>query len=68
MISPQEVIASDALDEIGQALKARGLSLEELIESGREIRGELAQEGWHRVAESGVGYNTGGAVPDNFEE
>ena len=51
MISPQEFIASEALDEIGQALKARGLSLEDLIESGREIRGELAQEKYGLTSE-----------------
>ena len=32
------------LDQIGQALKERGIDLEELIESGREIRGELIKE------------------------
>jgi antitoxin PrlF len=44
LISPQEVIASQALDQIGQILKEKGLTLEELIESGREIRGELIEE------------------------
>ena len=32
------------LDQIGQALKERGIDLEELIESSREIRGELIKE------------------------
>jgi AbrB family looped-hinge helix DNA binding protein len=36
-----DVIA--ALDEIGAALKERGLTLEQLIESGREIRQRLYQ-------------------------
>ena len=44
LISPQEVIASEALDQIGQILKEKGLTLEELIESGREVRGELIEE------------------------
>jgi len=44
IIRPQEVVAMDALDRIGQALKKRGISLEGLMESGREIRGQLLEE------------------------
>lgn len=44
MINPQEVVAMNALDRIGQILQKRGISLEELIESGRDIRGEILQE------------------------
>ena len=44
LISPQEVLAMDALDRVGKVLKERGISLEELIESGREIRGEMVTE------------------------
>jgi antitoxin PrlF len=44
LISPQEVLALDALDRVGKILKERGISLEELIESGREIRGETVEE------------------------
>ena len=44
LISPQETIAMDALDRIGKVLKAKGLTLEELRESGREIRGELLEK------------------------
>jgi AbrB family looped-hinge helix DNA binding protein len=44
MISPQEIVAQEALGEIGQILKEKGLTLEELIESGREIRGNLLRE------------------------
>lgn len=44
LISPQEVIAMEALDRIGEALKERGITLEEMIESGREIRGQLIEE------------------------
>lgn len=44
LITPQEVIAMKALDRIGRALRERGLSLEELIESGREARGQIIQE------------------------
>lgn len=44
LITPQEVIATKALDEIGAILKEQGLSLEELIESGREERVLLIRE------------------------
>lgn len=38
LISPQEIIAVAALDKIGEVLKEKGVSLEELIESGRQER------------------------------
>lgn len=44
LISPQEIVATKALDRIGQVLKEKGLSLEELIESGRDIRGKMVEE------------------------
>jgi len=44
MIKPAEVIVSEALDEIGIVLKAKGISLEELIERGRDIRSEIVEE------------------------
>lgn len=44
LISPQEVLAMDALDRVGSVLKERGISLEELIESGRQIRGQMFEE------------------------
>lgn len=44
LISPKEAQVMQLLDEIGQALKEKGVSLEELIESGREIREEIYQE------------------------
>lgn len=44
LITPQEVLATRALDRIGQALRDQGLSLEDLIESGREERGQIIQE------------------------
>ncbi|HET7037230.1 MAG TPA: AbrB/MazE/SpoVT family DNA-binding domain-containing protein [Thermomicrobiaceae bacterium] len=44
LITPQEVIATRALDQIGAALRERGLSLEELIESGRDTRDDLLRE------------------------
>jgi AbrB family looped-hinge helix DNA binding protein len=44
LIRPQEVIAMEALDRIGQALRDQGLTLEELIESGRDEREALLRE------------------------
>ena len=44
LISPQSVVAMRSLDQIGQVLKKQGITLEELIESGRNIRGELIKE------------------------
>jgi len=44
LITRQEVLAVEALDRIGQALRDKGISLEELIESGRDVRSELLQE------------------------
>jgi AbrB family looped-hinge helix DNA binding protein len=43
IIKPAEVIVMDALDKIGKALKDSGVSLEEFIERGREIRGEIVE-------------------------
>ncbi|MBX3069366.1 MAG: AbrB/MazE/SpoVT family DNA-binding domain-containing protein [Thermomicrobiales bacterium] len=44
VITPQKVIALKALDEIGRILREQGVTLEELMESGREIRGQLLTE------------------------
>lgn len=44
LITPQQVIANQALDKLGEVLKGKGLSLEDLIESGREIRGQMVKE------------------------
>jgi AbrB family looped-hinge helix DNA binding protein len=44
LISPQEMVAMDALDKMGALLREKGISLEELIESGRDIRGELIEK------------------------
>ena len=43
-ITPQQVVATKAFDSIGQILKEQGLSLDELIASGRQIRTDLLQE------------------------
>lgn len=44
IIKPAEVIVAEALDEIGKVLNEKGFSLEELIERGRNIRGDLLQK------------------------
>lgn len=44
IVVPQALLAMEALDEIGKALKEKGVTLEELMESGREIRGDLLKE------------------------
>ncbi len=44
LITPQEVMTSKALDQIGAILREQGLSLEELIETGRDHRGDLLHE------------------------
>ena len=46
LITPQDqdVIVQRALGQIGAALRERGLTLEELIEAGREERNRLIEE------------------------
>jgi AbrB family looped-hinge helix DNA binding protein len=44
LVTPQKVVALQALDEIGAILREQGLTLEDLIESGAEIREELVRE------------------------
>jgi len=51
LISPREVLAMGALDRIGKVLKERGITLEELIESGREVRGRIIEEEYGLSAE-----------------
>jgi antitoxin PrlF len=43
-ITPQQVLATKALDSIGNILKEQGVSLNELLASGRDIRSDLLQE------------------------
>ena len=45
-ITPQQVVASKALDSIGEILKEQGVSLDELIAQGRDIRTDLLQEAY----------------------
>lgn len=44
VITPQEVIAARALDRIGELLREKGITVQELIDSGREERTELLEE------------------------
>jgi AbrB family looped-hinge helix DNA binding protein len=44
VIQRAEVVAAQSLDEIGKALQAKGIRLDELIERGRELRGEIIEE------------------------
>lgn len=44
LIAREETLAVAALDQIGAALAEQGVTLEELIESGREERAALLQE------------------------
>lgn len=51
LISPREVLAMGTLDRIGEVLKEREITVEELIESGREIRGQIIKEEYGLSAE-----------------
>lgn len=44
LIKPQAIIAATDIENMRRILAAEGFSLDELIESGREIRGEATRE------------------------
>lgn len=44
LISPRETLVMNLLDELNEGLKAKGITLDELIASGREIRQEIYDE------------------------
>jgi AbrB family looped-hinge helix DNA binding protein len=44
LVTPQAVLATRALDRIGEALRQSGVSLEQLIDSGRQIRGRMIEK------------------------
>ncbi|MAS35629.1 MAG: hypothetical protein CL610_16585 [Anaerolineaceae bacterium] len=48
LVSPREAQAINLMDEIEEALSKRGIALDELIESGREIRQEIYDEKYAR--------------------
>ena len=44
LLTPRGVAAINALTDIGDALRAQGLTLEDMIERGKAIREELYRE------------------------
>jgi len=44
VVLPREAMVMDALDQIGEALKAQGITLDDLMESGRDIRCDILKE------------------------
>lgn len=44
LISPREALIDKLLDDIGEDLRSKDITLDDLIESGREIRGRLLKE------------------------
>ena len=44
LISSREAVVTRALDRIGEMLLEKGITLEEMMESGREIRRDLVKE------------------------
>jgi bifunctional DNA-binding transcriptional regulator/antitoxin component of YhaV-PrlF toxin-antitoxin module len=44
LIASREAVATRMLDQIGAALRDNGLLLDDLIESGRDVRGEIIDE------------------------
>jgi hypothetical protein len=44
LIKPARVIVKDALEEIGEALKAEGITLEQMMERSHKIRENLVEE------------------------
>jgi antitoxin PrlF len=44
LITPREVVATETLEKIGAVLREKGITLEELIASGRELRGKIIEE------------------------
>jgi len=44
LITPREVVAMETLKKIGAILQEKGVTLDELVASGRDIRGEIIKE------------------------
>ena len=44
LINPREALVMRLLDDIGSELAKRGVTLEDLVESGRELRGDLLKD------------------------
>lgn len=52
LVLPREAVAMLLLDRIGDELKAKGVTLEELMESGEEIRQQIYNEGYAKPQSS----------------
>jgi AbrB family looped-hinge helix DNA binding protein len=46
LLTPQETFASRDIEEADRLLREQGLGLEEIVESGRTIRGRLIKEAY----------------------
>jgi antitoxin PrlF len=44
VIKPAEILVSDALDQIGQALEAKGIDLDDLLERARARRSDMIKD------------------------
>jgi len=44
VVQPVQVIIDSALDAIGEELREKGVTLTDLMEQGRKVRGDLLQE------------------------
>ncbi|MAS35618.1 MAG: hypothetical protein CL610_16530 [Anaerolineaceae bacterium] len=44
LVAPRIELVNQLLDQIGAGLKAKDITLEELMESGREYRGDMLRE------------------------
>ncbi len=53
VIKPAEIVASEALKEIGEALRKSGVSLDEWLRRGRDIRGDLVKEEYSLTEDDG---------------
>jgi AbrB family looped-hinge helix DNA binding protein len=51
LVVPREVAVMQALDDIGAALKEKGITLEEIMARGREIRAQMLKEEYGLDAE-----------------
>ena len=52
LVTPKKLLAMKLLDEIGEALKDKGITLDDLMESGREIRRDIADKRARRTTNS----------------
>lgn len=44
LVTPRTELINQLLDQMGSGLKAKGITLDELMDSGRAIRGEMLME------------------------